>query len=77
MPDISIFVTDVQRTPSSSGQEDLCLQSHKTICILSNLLGLRVWFSISLNPGADLNSPLWNTDSSWHTLNYRELLKTN
>ena len=31
---------------------------------------LRVWLPMSLNLGADRDSSLWDTDRSWHTLNY-------
>lgn len=37
---------------------------------------LRVLLLISLHLGAECNIPLWDTDGSWHTLNYRQLLKT-
>ena len=36
---------------------------------------LRFWFPKSLNLGADWGPPLWDTDRSRHTFNYRESLK--
>lgn len=37
---------------------------------------LRVLLLISLHVGADCNTPLWDTNSFWHTYNYLEPLRT-
>lgn len=36
---------------------------------------LKIWFPIGLYLGADWDPPCWDTDRSWHTLNYWEPLE--
>ena len=71
------FETNTQdRWPSSGGQQGLYCgptelyksEYFKSCC-------LRVWFSVSLNVGADWDPPLWNTDRSWYILNCWEVFK--
>lgn len=38
---------------------------------------LEVWFLISLYLWAEYLAPCWDTDESWHVLNYWESLRTN